>query len=340
MGADAKRATRELVARIELSLDEEEEVGNLHVSRPGPPAGADSLAEVAAQQSRLEGAQPALGRGGHAGRRPAGTPLLCTQLKAGGGDDRPAPGWVPCSVQEDTAPAPDAGQGDARRLSQKSGYWDTAHTPRVITDTHRELLDMTAGESRRQTVERVLRSRERLLKPASTVHTLPSCHEWNEDVQHSTCRPASGSLDVKAIIPTPRLLHDVEFESQKQARERLLTSRAGCSGMKGSNNVEDALAQRPWSSVEEGKDWRMRPQVWQSFKTTRPAVRAYNQRSHPATSHDVERESWLTAMSRTFRLGVGDELRMLVEAFDKPEGVNTVHKRNKRASLRSASWKG
>ena len=110
--------------------------------------------------------------------------------------------------------------------------------------------------------------------------------------------------------------------------------------------MEDALAQRPASSFEKGKEWRM-GQVWQSLRTTRPAVRAYDERSHTATSHDAvaerdhvaEKDSWLTSMSRTFKLGVGEEIRMLVEAFDKPEGPG-MHTRHKRNSLRSASWRG
>ena len=89
------------------------------------------------------------------------------------------------------APVPEGtGCGCVRSMRQKSGYWDTANTPRRITDTHRDLLDMTAGESRKKTVQRVLLSRKRLLNSTSTGHLLPACHDWNEDATHKRALPA------------------------------------------------------------------------------------------------------------------------------------------------------
>ena len=79
--------------------------------------------------------------------------------------------------------------GCVRSMRQKSGYWDTANTPQRITDTHRDLLDMTAGESRRTTLQRVLRSRKRLLNSTSG-QLLPACHDWSEETTHKRALPA------------------------------------------------------------------------------------------------------------------------------------------------------
>lgn len=89
------------------------------------------------------------------------------------------------------APVPeDMGCGCVRSMRQKSGYWDTANTPCRITDTHQDLLDMTAGESRRKTVQRVLRSRKQLLNSTSTGQLPPACHDWNEDATRKRALPA------------------------------------------------------------------------------------------------------------------------------------------------------
>jgi hypothetical protein len=108
-----------------------------------------------------------------------------------GGDAQTDKGIQNAHPASPPAPVPEStGCGCVRSMRQKSGYWDTANTPRRITDTHQDLLDMTAGESRRKTVQRVLRSRKRLFNSTSTGQLLPACHDWNEDATHKRALPA------------------------------------------------------------------------------------------------------------------------------------------------------
>lgn len=139
MSGNGLNATRDLCARIEISLGED-----LAAGVPTRYSAHDDDGDKEMQRS----------------------PVLCTQLQrnqaAPGStslDDRPAPGWVPRSIDAHTAlnQSPDAG------APKRTGYLDPAHEPDVITENHLELLDMTAGESRRKTVDRVLRSRSVLL---------------------------------------------------------------------------------------------------------------------------------------------------------------------------------
>ena len=135
-----RRYTRELCTRIEESLD---------AGATPPPCPAD-------QGSSVDSAH---GAG-------AAAPVLCTKLKSpspGGrdrrrhtDDDRPAPGWVPRSLAPPDRPGPVKEQMEKRPES-------ATNDPPRITESHMELLEMTAGESRRATVRRVLKSRQTLL---------------------------------------------------------------------------------------------------------------------------------------------------------------------------------
>ena len=244
--------------------------------------------------------------------------------------------------------------GSVRSMRQKSGYWDTANTPRRITNTHQDLLDMTAGESRRKTVQRVLRSRKRQLNSTSTGQLLPACRDWNEDATYMRSLPdpvlatsaghmcvpgqeSAGTRDrrknrdlikdpgvappakgVKAI-PTPRLLQEVECEPIQRARERLLISRADLNNWVEDANVS-AVATNMWCGREKKavstvlEKGKMPALVRQSLKTT-PAVEKCKEATSPSTVV-VQRDSWMNVMSRTLGVDVGDEIRSILGSFD------------------------
>ena len=253
------------------------------------------------------------------------------------------------------APVPEGtGCGCVRSMRQKSGYWDTANTPRRITNTHQDLLDMTAGESRRKTVQRVLRSRKRQLNSTSTGQLLPACRDWNEDATYMRSLPdpvlatsaghmcvpgqeSAGTRDrrknrdlikdpgvappakgVKAI-PTPRLLQEVECEPIQRARERLLISRADLNNWVEDANVS-AVATNMWCGREKKavstvlEKGKMPALVRQSLKTT-PAVEKCKEATSPSTVV-VQRDSWMNVMSRTLGVDVGDEIRSILGSFD------------------------
>ena len=112
----------------------------------------------------------------------------------------------------------------------------TSEHPGAITDSHMELIDITAGESRRQTIERVLRSRARLLQripeepgASGDGHQLPLEERIKFDTTevsaHGRFSVDSRSRLNTSACSTPRLLQDLENEPKEQALGRLLASR-------------------------------------------------------------------------------------------------------------------
>jgi hypothetical protein len=188
------------------------------------------------------------------------SPVLCVQLRSS--PVAKSPGWVPRRFSEldnslPGSPPVDAGAAQGR-------YLETSRSPADITESHIELLDLVAGESRSRTVQRVLRSRARLLASVSEGgHPENCCTKAEEGLCQEPARPTtlktqtsqerSKSPDKRPsscagaqsswqslpesvrfstgnfqglVANTPRLLQDVESEPKQAALERLLASRS------------------------------------------------------------------------------------------------------------------
>lgn len=238
-----KRYTRELCSRIEESLDEER--------------AADERAKVPAEAGRMD-------------------PVLCTKLrpqqapkKVHTPDDRPEPGWVPRSVPlADFCSPQDAAASEAQ--ADPTGILHSPD-PCMITDSQMELLNLAAGESRRATVQRVLKSRQILLSrdaalwddcsppadeceapqrsaamslsPGAYTVRPTSCYPSFCGVQSSPGKAGGHGDDASnqqfLAASTPRLMLEVELEPKQQVLKRLLQSRPSIlqSG-EGTENVE------------------------------------------------------------------------------------------------------
>ena len=235
-----KRYTRELCSRIEESLDGER--------------AADERARVPAEAARTD-------------------PVLCTKLrpqqvpkKARTPDDRPEPGWVPRSVPLADFCSPQDGAASEPRADPTS----ILHSPDpcMITNSQMELLNLAAGESRRATVQRVLKSRQILLSRDAALRAdcSPPADKWEASqrpaamslnpgefpVRPTSCYPSfcgfqsspgkagdDASKQQFLAASTPRLMLEVELEPKQQVLKRLLQSRPSIlqSG-EGTENVE------------------------------------------------------------------------------------------------------
>ena len=167
----------------------------------------------------------------------------------------PAPGTVAAAVQalsHESEPAQSLPAAPAAPRPQCVAPTGPAPAPQTghacpqssVTHSQMELLDMTAGESRRQTMERVLRSRSRLLAIMEPVDGSANAHsadvyaeqrdlslDWSNEQKRHCSRLSRGTADcnaghiIKARDSTPRLLGDVETEPKRLWIQRLLTSR-------------------------------------------------------------------------------------------------------------------
>lgn len=309
----------------------------------------------------------------------AGRPVLCVQLPSSPAR-KPAQtaaaadlGPGPSSTQQKTLTRDEQGSTKENRPkasvpptivakpAAQSAYWDPAHTPRTITATHMELLDMTAGESRTATVERVLRSRERLL--ASLAKDDPCAGAFRSvspSKRPSSCKSSQAPAGmISAAEPdTPRLLKDLEEEHPQQAMERLLSSRPFVLASRNSDNSPAATKEKEEKGTknekEDGDGAPERSQVWQSVRTTKSFVQKWS--SSASANANLEskhvyrsemdggetpelNESWMSSLSRTIGMEVSGQISALAEGFKRPEGV--VSRVGKGRSLRSSkSWRG